>query len=73
MIILQFKSKKYKAEIYENKIKQILQDYKKSAHIQDEDNPNIGLHMKTYESFDYCLAQVKRKINNRFQYKSTPN
>ena len=75
LAVLQWKRKKFKAEIYEIKLKDILEDYKKDEMEEDEinNNDNFRLHKKTYESLYYCFSQVLRRKDDKNNYQATPN
>ncbi|CAI2367574.1 unnamed protein product [Moneuplotes crassus] len=76
MIFLQYKRKKYKADTYEIKLREILEVYKKntdSEEEEDKDSQKNRLHKKTYDSLSYCFTQVLRRKNKKNSFQSTPN
>lgn len=74
MIFLHIKRKKYRADIYELKLKNILSEFSEIKEY-DEDIylQGYGLYKKTYESLDYCFTQVLRVKDDKIQFQTTPN
>jgi len=75
MVVFQLKRKRFTSEIYEIRLKKILNDYKEEKEVDDGYDPSEQnrLYKKTYESLDYCFTHVLRRKDGKSKYHSTPN